>query len=477
MRTLWGLVLLAVAGCAIGPDFKRPAAPVTDGYLPAPAADATGVAAPAPVPRTGVEAPAAWWSMFGSAELDALVSTALQASPTVAEAQANLRIAREALAAQRGSYFPAITGGATASRQRDAVDVLSPTLTSGTAVFSLYTTQVNVGYTLDVFGLNRRQVESAAASAEVSRWQLEATSLTLAGNVVAAAIQLAGTNEQLAATRESIGSQRQVLEIIRRQQRAGAASGIDVAAQETLLAQTEAALPALERQRETLRHLLAVLLGRLPSEAPASTPALSALHLPAEVPVGVPSSLVAGRPDVRAAEAALHVATADVGVARANLLPQLTLDATLGSTATRTPALFRTYTRFWTAGASLSQTLFEGGTLLHRSRGADAALDAAGARYRQAVLAAFQNVADALRALEADAATLASAERAADAAARSLAIVRRQLELGAVGYLALLNAESADAGSRAARSVARTSLYLDTAALCQAVAGPVPAIP
>jgi len=470
-----GVVL--VAGCAVGPDFRRPAAPAVESYLPSAPPGSSGAPESVPAARMGVDGPAAWWSVFDSPDLDALVAAALRANPTVAEAQANLRIARETLAAQRGSYYPAVTGSGEASRQRDAVDVLSPTLTSGTAVFSLYTAQVNVSYTLDVFGLNRRLVESAAATADASRWQLEATSLTVAGNVVTAALQLAGTDEQIAATRQSIALEQQLLGIVRRQQAAGAVSGIDVAAQETLLAQTEATLPSLERQRETLRHLLAVLLGRLPPDAPVSTPSLAALRLPAEVPVGIPSDLVTRRPDVRAAESELHSATADVGVARANLLPQLTLDGALGSAATRTPSLFRSYTKFWTAGATLSQTLFEGGTLWHRSRAADAALDAAGARYRQAVLAAFQNVADSLRALQSDAATLAAADRAAAAAARSLAIVRRQLELGGVGTIALLNAEAADAQARATRAAALTAQYVDTAALCQAVAGPVPASP
>ena len=466
-------VALALAGCAVGPDFKRPNPPEASEYLPAPipGRDAAGRDAQHAMPTT--EAPANWWTAFGSDDLNALVARALKANPTVSEAQATLRVARETLAAERSAYWPSISAGGDASRHRDAIDVLAPTLTSGNALFNLYTAQVNVGYTLDVFGLNRRTVESLAASAEVSRWQLDAAYLTVAGNVVTAAIQLAGVNEQIATSVESLTKVREVLGILKRQNELGAVGGLDVATQETLLAQTEAQLPPFERNRESLRHLLAVLAGRLPAEADATALDLRALKLPLDIPVGVPSTLVSRRPDVRSAEAAVHAATANVGVARANLLPRLTLGAALGSSALTTADLFRSYTKFWTAGASLSQTLFQGGALIHRSRAAEAALDAAGARYRAAVLTAFQNVADALRALEADEATLSAAERAGAASARSLAIVRRQLELGGVSHLALLNAQAADAQARGALAAARTARFVDAASLYQAVAGPV----
>ena len=463
-------VAVGLAACAAGPDFVRPRPPAVNRYLPGP--DPVGNDAQRFV--AGREVPADWWTAFGSAELDRLVATAFRANPTVAAAQASLRQARENLAAQRGAYLPTLGVAASGSRNRNAVDVLSPTLTSGSALFNLYTAQVNVAYTLDLFGANRRAVEAQGAQADFSRWQLEATYLTVAGNVVIAAIQLAGLDAQITATEQAIAGEREMLEILRRQLEAGAVAGLDVAAQETALAQTELALPPLRRQREAARHLLAALTGRLPAEAGEPALALEQLTLPAEIPLGVPSELVNRRPDVRAAEATLHAACAAVGIAETNLLPQLTIGADLGSTASASAELFKSYTRFWTAGATLTETLFAGGALVHRVRAAEAGFDAAGAAYRGAVLAAFQNVADALRALESDQAALAAAERAAAAADRSLAIVRRQLDAGGAGYLAVLNAEQAHAQAVAALAQARAARYADTAALYQAVAGPVP---
>lgn len=478
MRRVAALLGLALAACAAGPDFKRPPSPSVDHYLPgappAGTAIAEGPGGDAQRFLEGRDVPADWWTAFGSAELDALVAEAFRANPTVAAAQAALKEARANVAAQRGVYFPTLGLGASAARNKNAVDVLSPTLTSGEPLFNLYTAQVNVGYALDLFGGNRRAVESAGASAEAARWQLEATYLTVAGNVVTAAIQLAGLDAELVAAERAAALERDMLGILRRELELGAVAGLDVATQETALAQAELALPPLKRQREATLHLLAVLTGRLPAEARAPALALDALSLPREIPLGVPASLVTRRPDVRAAEANLHAATANVGVSVANLLPQLSIGASLGSTATTTGELFSPYTQFWSAGATLSQTLFAGGMLVQRVRAAEAALDAAGAAYRSTVLGAFQNVADALRALEADAASLAAAERAAAAAERSLAILRRQLELGGASYLGLLNAEQAYAQATAARAAARAARYADTAALFQALAGPIP---
>ena len=479
MRGAALLATLALAACAVGPDFERPAKPSVEQYVPgtAPAATAGATGPGGDVQRflAGQDVPADWWTAFGSTALDGLVAQAFRANPTVAAAQASLRQARENLAAQRGVYFPSLALGADATRSKEPVDVLSPTLTSGASIFNLYTAQVSVSYALDIFGGNRRAVESAAATAESNQWQLEATYLTVAGNVVTAAIQLAGLDEQIGAAERAITLERDMLAILKRELELGAVAGLDVAAQETALAQSEAALPPLRRQREATLHLVAVLTGQLPGEARVPSLELAELKLPTDIPLGVPSELVTRRPDVRAAEADLHVATAMVGVSVANLFPQLSISAALGSTATVPSALFKSYTDFWTAGASLSQTLFAGGALVHRKRAAEAALDAAGANYRSAVLGAFQNVADALRALEADAATLAAAERAFEAAQRSLIIVRRQLELGAANYLGLLAAEQAHAQAESGVAAARAARYADTAALRQALAGPVPA--
>jgi NodT family efflux transporter outer membrane factor (OMF) lipoprotein len=467
---------LGLCAC-VGPNFHRPAAPRVDRYtaesLPPQTAAAPGPGGAAQKFLAEADVPRDWWTRFGSGELDALVTQALRANPSVQAATAALRQAQENTAAQRGSYYPAVQAGFDASRARNAVGVLAPTLASGTALYNLFTPQVTVSYVPDVFGANRRQVESLAALAEVSRFQLDATYLTLTANVVTAAIQEAGLRAQIAATDRVIALEREALSVMRRQLELGAIAEGDVFAQDAALAQLEATLPPLQRQLQSSRDLLAVLTGQLPADFKPVRFELDQLRLPTDLPLGVPSQLVERRPDVRAAEAQLHAATAQVGVAIANLLPQVTITGDIGSSATAMGDLFKAGTGFWSVGASLTQTLFEGGTLVHRKRAADAALDQAGALYRSAVLTAFQNVADALHALDTDADALSAAARAESAASKSLDVVRRQLELGSVSYLALLNAEQTYQQAVVATAQARANRYSDTAALFQALGGSV----
>jgi NodT family efflux transporter outer membrane factor (OMF) lipoprotein len=366
-----------------------------------------------------------------------------------------------------------VQAGFDPSRQRNAVGVLAPTLNSGTALFNLYTAQVTVSYVPDVFGANRRQMESLAALAEASRFQLDATYLTLTANVVTAAIQEAGLRTQIAATERVIALEQQALAVLRRELELGAIAEGDVFAQEAALAQLEATLPPLHRQLQTTRDLLAALTGHLAADSKPVRFELDQLLLPTDLPLGVPSQLVERRPDVRAAEAQLHAATAQVGVAIAGLLPQVTITGGIGSSATAMADLFKAGTGFWSVGASLTQTLFEGGTLIHRKRAADAALDQAGALYRSAVLTAFQNVADALHALDADADALNAAARAEGAAQRSLDVVRHRLDLGSVSYLALINAEQTYQQAAILTLQARANRYADTAALFQALGGSI----
>jgi len=419
------------------------------------------------------EVPRDWWTRFGSEELDALVADALRANPSVQAAQAALRQALEIVAAQRGAFFPNVQASFDPSRQRNAVGVLAPTLSSGAALFNLYTAQVSVSYVPDVFGANRRQVESLAALAEASRFQLDATYLTLTANVVTTAIQEAGLRAEIAATERVVSLEREALSVLRRELELGAIAEGDVFAQEAVLAQLEATLPPLHRQLESSRDLLAVLTGHLPADFKPVRFELDQLLLPTDLPLGVPSRLVERRPDVRAAEAQLHAATAQVGVAIASLLPQVTITGNIGSSATAMADLFKPGTGFWSLGASLTQTLFEGGTLIHRKRAADAALDQAGALYRSAVLTAFQNVADALHALDTDTDALGAAARADTAAQKSLDVVQHQLELGSVSYLALINAEQTYQQASISLTQARANRYADTAALFQALGGSV----
>ena len=473
-----GVVAMSAAlGACVGPDFHRPAAPGVARYTIEPLAAATsatpGAGGAAQRFLEQQDVPRNWWTLFGSDELNALVTEALRANPDVASAQAALRQAQENTAAQRGSYFPTVQGTFDATRNRDATGVKQPTLQSGTPIYSLYTPQVTISYVPDVFGANRRAVESLAAQAEASGFQLQATYLTLTANVVSAAIQEAGLRAQIAGTERVIGLERESLAVLRRELDLGAIAEADVYAEDAAVAQLEATLPPLNKQWHQARDQLAALTGHLPADFKAVPIDLDRLVLPVDLPLGVPSQLVERRPDVRAAEAQLHAATAQVGVATANLLPQITITGDLGSTATLLSDLFKPGTGFWTLGGQASQTLFAGGTLLHRKRAADAALDQAGAEYRSAVLTAFQNVADALHALDADAEALKAASRAEQAAHKSLGVAHQQLELGSVSYLALLNSQQTYNQAVVTLAQARANRYADTAALFQALGGSI----
>ena len=472
LRLAAGALLLG--GC-VGPNFQRPAPPTVDRYTTQPLAAATASA-----PGSGGEAqkflmerdvPRNWWTLFGSPDLDALVTEAFAANPDVKSAQSALRQAQEATAAQRGNYFPNVQASFSASRNRDATGVVQPTLQSGTPLYDLFTPQVSISYIPDLFGANRRAVESLEAQADASRYQLDATYLTLAANVVAAAIQEAGLKAQIDGTQHAIDLERQSLDVMRKQLELGAIAEADVYAQEAAMAQLEANLPPLQKQWHVTVDQLAALTGHTPADFTPKAIALEQLTLPLDLPLGVPSRLVEQRPDVRAAEAQLHSATAQVGVAIANLLPQVTLTGNLGSTASMYSDLFKPGTGFWSLGANAAQTLFAGGTLIHRKRQADAALEQAAAQYRAAVITAFQNVADALHALDADAAALDAAARSAGAAEKSLGVAHHQVELGSVGPLALYASEQLYQQAVVTLAQARANRYADTAALFQALGG------
>ena len=474
-RGLAAVCSVLLAGCTVGPDYRTPAAPDGARYSAAPLESPT-VAAPTPGGAAqrltlGGAPPRRWWTEFGAPQLDALVDAALRANPTVQAAQAALRQAQELALAQRGLSYPTLQASFAASRQKNAVAVVAPTLTSGAALFNLYTAQLSVGYVADIWGANRRQVESLEAQAEAERWTLVATYLTLTSNLVAAAIQEAALREQIAATEDVVRIEREILALVRGQFAIGALGRLDVAAQEAALAQVDATLPALQRQLAQQRDLLAVLSGHWPGDLTQASFRLDDLRLPEDLPVSLPARLVAQRPDVRIAEANLHAAAAQVGVATANLLPQITLDATDGSNATQLRNLMSAGTGWWNLAAGVVQPLFDGGTLRHRRRAAQAGFEQAAALYQGTVLVAVQNVADALHALAADARTLEATARAYAAATETLAIARDALRLGAVGTLAVLNAEQGVREGAIALAQARAARLTDTAALYQALGG------
>jgi NodT family efflux transporter outer membrane factor (OMF) lipoprotein len=337
--------------------------------------------------------------------------------------------------------------------------------------FSLYTPQVNVSYVPDVFGLNRRTVESLKAEEGQARFALVATHITLSANVAAAAIQEAALRGQIDATRQLVTVNSNMLAALRVQFEKGYAARLDVAAQESELAQVAATLPPLLKQLAQQRHLLAVLSGRFPSQEPAARFELASLQLPQELPVSLPSQLVAQRPDVRQAEETLHAASAQVGIAVANRLPNITLSADAGTMALEAGQIFSSGNAFWTLAGGVTQPIFQGGALLHKERAARAAYTQAAELYKATVLTAFQNVADSLNALQEDANGLSAAAAARDAAKVSLDLAQKQFETGYAGYLPLLTAEQAYQQALINLVQAQANRYADTAALFQALGG------
>jgi len=467
-------VVTLMAGCAVGPNFRRPAAPAVESYTRPSSAAATASAdvAGGEAQRflQGQDLPHDWWTLFQSPRLNALVVRAVTANPTLVAAERALRQAMELVAAQRGLFYPTAQGSFSPSYQR-ASATLSPPLSTDQLTYSLYTAQVAVGFTPDVFGGNHRQVESLLGQAEAQRFQLEAAYVTLTSNVVAAAVQEASLRAQIAATHEIIAIVSRSLALVRRQFELGAVAGLDVAAQEAALAQVEQALPPLQKQLEQNRNLLTALLGRLPSDDPDETFDLASLRLPEDLPVGLPSKLVEQRPDVRATEAQLHAASAQIGVAVANRLPQFTITAAVGGTATSMSQMFANGNPFWSVIGNVAQTIFDAGTRLHQQRAAEAAFEQAAAQYHSTVITAFQNVADALYALAADAESLKAAVAAERAAKITLDLTLKAQQLGAVDYLKLLSAQQAYQQTLLTRVQAHGNRLADTAALFHALGG------
>ena len=460
-------------GCTLGPDFLRPESPKAETYLPDAQGDFVAAGIPGGTAQSvvrGLDIPSRWWGVFQSPQLNRLIEQALVANPDIQVAAASLKAARENARAQRAGLFPTLQAGLGASQNQVPGSLSSPTADQSSN-FSLFTAGLTVTYALDLWGGTRRQIESLDALAEAQCFQLEGAYLSLAANVVAAAIQEASLRAQVDAAQRIIAAQRETLGILQRQTGLGAIPGGDVATQQAALAQVEATLPPLQKALALQRNLLATLTGRFPSDAPNERFELDELTLPHELPLSLPAKLVEQRPDVRAAEANLHSATALVGVARANQFPQLTLNAGINTQALSSGMLFGHGLTGSVVGVSLLQTILDGGALAAKKRAAQAGLEQADAQYRSTVLTAFRGVADALRALEYDALALKATVDAERAAATSLAIARRRLDLGDTTYVTVLNAELLFRQATLARVQAQASRLTDTAALFQALGG------
>ena len=476
-----GMITALLCGCAVGPEFAPPAPPDVTGYTPGKgpartaASDVSGGAAQRFA--KGRDIPGDWWRLFGSRPLKSLIERALKNNPDLAAAQAALRIAQANLAAGKGAFLPSIDGNFSATRQKPPI--VGPAVPDDNGIlvlpesptFNLFTGQVQVSYTPDVFGGIRRNVESLQALSNNQRFQLEATYLTLTSNIVVAAVQEASLRGQIAATQSLIKIGTDVLRLLRTQFNAGQISESDVVAQEAALAQIEQTLPPLQRQLAQQRHLLSALTGGLPSQEPPEKFELAALHLPRDLPVSVPSQLVQQRPDLRAAEETLHSTSALIGVAIANRLPNLTLTASRGSTAPMIDQLFSPGTGAWAIAGNVLQPIFHGGTLYQQEIAARATFEQASSQYRGTVVTAFQNVADSLSALENDAVALQKAVASENAANRSLTITRRRLELGDINYLLVLNAQQTYLQALITRVQAQAARFADTVALFQALGG------
>lgn len=474
---LFTIVSSALLGsCMLGPDFHSPSAPKTDrytpGHLPKKTASTAGDenAGKSQVFVYKRDIPDEWWHLYHSQPLNEMLTLGINNNPDLAAAVATLKQARETLNAQIGNLLvPAFDANADATRTRTSGLGFDSSNPAG--IFNIYNTNVGVTYPLDVFGGNRRQVEASLAQMESAKYQLDAAYLTLTANIVTTSVTLASLQAQVDATKALIDEGVKTLAIVKKQYKLGGTSLQNVLSQETQVEQTRALLPPLQKQLATSEHALAVLLGELPSESNLARIPLGSLTLPKELPLSVPSDLVKRRPDIQAAEAQLHAASAQIGVATANLLPSISLSGAYGWTASTPSTLFASMTKAWSMAAQIKQPIFHGGALFAERRAAIAAYEKAAAQYQKTVLQAFQNVADALRAVEFDAREYKAQRRAEIAANTTYLLTQKQYRLGGASYLQLLNAEQQYQTTKIARIKAQAARYNDTAALFAALGG------
>jgi NodT family efflux transporter outer membrane factor (OMF) lipoprotein len=478
---LLGLIVVSISGCAVGPNFNPAAAPDVSGYVPGklaspdPGHDGPRVAGQHFV--SGADVSARWWSAFKSPYLNTLVKQAVDHNPNLQTAEAAIKVAQYNALAQRGLFFPQVTGNSTSSNILVANPGQVPPvpITEPQTQFTLVTNQLTVSFVPDIWGSNFRAVENLDAVTEQQLFLLEAAYLTLTSNVVTAAIQEASLRGQIAAVQRIIAIEHNLLDILKRQFGLGQVAKGDVLLQEAALAAAEQLLPPLEKQLALQRDLLTALAGQFAANEIEQKFDLAHLKLPANLPISLPGKLVDQRPDVRAAEAFMHAASAQVGVTIAARLPNLVLSANGGSTAFNWAQSFTPGTGFYTLAASTTAPIFDGFTLYHKQKAAEAALEQAEAQYRTTVITAFQNVADALRALQSDARAMRAARHAEDTAKASLDVVQQQVNAGQVNQLAVLNAQQTYLTASVIRVQTEANRLADTAALFMALGGGWPA--
>jgi len=459
---------LLLGGCTVGPNFHAPAAPGAAHYGPTdlpPQLAATGQTF-----DMGGSVDRQWWHLFGSPTLDALEQEALTRNADLAVAKASLDQAREVWLSGRASRYPTVQLAAGASRAKDSYTLASP-LSSNEQSYALYSGQFNMSYVLDVFGGRRRQIEMLGAQVDAQRYQLQATYLALTSNVAGTVLQIASLNSQLSAAQANVATQRRALEVTRQMQHLGELSTNEVAAAENALENAQQAIPPLRKQLAQMKDLLAVYVGRESADQPALDLSLADLRLPPRLPVTLPSQLVGHRPDVMLAQANLHAASAQVGVATAARLPSFDLTASLGGLSTAVGTLLSSDNALWSVGGSVSETVFDAGGLRHQQKAAQAAFRQAQAQYRGVVLVALQNTTDVLVAIVQDADALGHAQKAAQAAERSLRLAQAGLAQGEIGTLPALAAQASASQAQLALIQADSARYVDTIALFQALGG------
>lgn len=461
--------------CMVGPDFKRPHPPQVKAYTRLPMPQKTvgtrqkGNATQVQYWANGKNIPAEWWSLFHSQAINNLVEQGLANNPSLAIAKAALRQAQETVNAQIGaSLYPALSAQLNISRAAFSNSTFG---IAGSNTFNLFNPAFNIAYTLDIFGGARREIEALCAQVHYQTFELEAAYLTLTSNIVTTAVNIAALRYQIKATHELIAAQEKTLRLVQQQFHLGGASGADVLTQQTQLSQTQASLPPLEQNLAKYEHLLAILIGNFPSENPTLVLNLDYLQLPRELPLSLPSTLVQQRPDIRAAEALLHAASAQIGVATANLFPQITLNGSYGWQKNNPANLFSSPNVTWNIATQIIQPIFNGSSLQAKRRAAIAGFEQAYAQYRQTVLQAFQNVADSLRAIENDAKIFRDNFQAETSAKDSLIMSHKQFRLGSISYLSLLNAERQYQQIKISRIQAQAARYNDTVALFQSLGG------
>jgi len=469
-----------LAACAVGPDYHPPPPPQVAGYTPTPLPAATGNAGGvAQTYVAGQDISADWWTLYRSPQLNSLIAAALQNSPSLDAAKQTLIAAEENVRAEQGNFFPSFSGNLQAERQQLSsaeIATAGQTLTSSdqhyiVPPYTLYQASISVSYNPDVFGLVRRQVESLAAQADYERFELEAAYLSLTANIVTAAVNEASISGQIDATQQIIATEQSQLDILNKQFSFGGVPMADVLSQQATLENTVATLPPLESQLSQARNELADLVGVFPGNFHFADFTLDALTLPQNIPVSLPSDLVNQRPDIQEAAAQLHEASANLGVADANMLPQISLTGEVGHESFNNGTFFTPQSLLWNLVAGVTQPIFEGGTLSAKRKAALADLRGAGATYQETVLGAFQNVANALQALQFDASALQADEAAEQASARSLAVTRSQFQLGGQPFTAVLTAQTTYQNAVIARVRAQALRLSDTAALYQALGG------